>query len=402
MKNKFSNFVLKNIHKIKISLNRTNEGGILIRYMRMKKYRKKGRKLLFFTQVIAIWYITVFTANYLTSDTGAAFNDVEVIKNKLHVKWDLPESDVDTWDNSSLDMNGSQVSADGCSIYVTIKNDGDEANSISTWRYFVYKLDGNGDPSGEPVNTGIVPVIESGQPGEIESNVLENGEYKLRVRRPLGHKGNNQPDENGYSYLGWSDVIEVNGCQEDQEDEGNPEDVGNSDNDSKPPSEVTNISGVMSETSIVLTWTNPIDEDFSHVRIYKNQVGTPLVEELTSNKYEDVVEPGNYLYRITSVDISGNESQGSIITIVKEDRNVKEFSVKVKGSSGKIDLSWKYPSSELFSHIILYRNDQEILNGEYTELKNDMPPKGNHVYKIVAVYQDGTVSEGISKEIEIK
>ena len=51
-------------------------------------------------QIVAIWYLLILTGSYLTTDTGAYFNDVEVIENSFHAKWD---------ENPPDDGNGGKV-----------------------------------------------------------------------------------------------------------------------------------------------------------------------------------------------------------------------------------------------------------------------------------------------------
>ena len=43
---------------------------------------------MFAAQIVAIWYLLIISGSYLTTDTGAYFNDVEVIENSFHAKWD--------------------------------------------------------------------------------------------------------------------------------------------------------------------------------------------------------------------------------------------------------------------------------------------------------------------------
>jgi YqxM protein len=158
-------------------------------------------------QIVTAWYILILTGMYLTSETGAAFNDLEIIKNSIHTKWDN-----DLWDKSSLTFENSKSRADGCTNYTTIKNAGNRDMTVSTWKYYLYKYD-NGKPVGDPVATGDVPNIPSKKWGEISADVSENGTYAFTVRRPKGHPGKNNPDENGYTYIGWSDPISVTKCK---------------------------------------------------------------------------------------------------------------------------------------------------------------------------------------------
>jgi YqxM protein len=311
MKKKVTNSVLNILHRLH-SLLRTNEEGRTIRKTRLKKFRTKNKKLLIATKIVAIWYLLIISGSYLTTDTGAYFNDTEVIQNSFHASWDNDE-----WDNSSLEIKGTTAWADKCNVYTTIKNDGDEANTISTWRYYIYKFVDN-EPIGDPVATGIVPTIPSGGVGEISDVVTENGEYKFTVRRPLGHPGNNNPDEDGYSYLGWSQLITVTQCGDSN---NNPEQPTTPEPVQLPIGEVTSMNWNIQGNSgkITINWTNPTSTEFSHVRVYKEGQSIPFKDNVTDQllNLEKEDTENTTIYRIITVDKSGIESPGIKITVSK-------------------------------------------------------------------------------------
>jgi YqxM protein len=312
MKKKVTNFVLNKLHLKNHSLFRTNEEGSTIRKTRLRKFKKKSIKLIFLSQIVAIWYLLILTGSYLTTDTGAYFNDTEVIENSFHASWDNDE-----WDKSSLDIDGTTAWADGCNVYTTVKNEGDEANTISTWRYYLYKFVGN-KPTGDPVATGVVPTIPSGGVGEISAVVTENGEYKFTVRRPLGHPGNNKPDENGYSYLGWSQSITVAQCGIPNNDNAKPT---TPDPVQQPIGEVTGLNWNLQGNSekITISWINPTSTEFSHVRVYKEGQSSPFKENVKDPiLYLEKKDTENTaFYKIITVDKSGKESAGIKITFSK-------------------------------------------------------------------------------------
>lgn len=84
--------------------------------------------------------------------------------------------------------------------------------TFSTWRYYIYKFD-NGKPIGDPIATGVVPNIPKGGLGEISAESIGNDTYAFTIRRPLGHPGKNNPDDNGYTFIGWSNPISVTQCK---------------------------------------------------------------------------------------------------------------------------------------------------------------------------------------------
>ncbi|MGD6871115.1 amyloid fiber anchoring/assembly protein TapA [Sutcliffiella horikoshii] len=411
MKNIHSNFVRKNIQKFKNSFKRTNEGGISIRYKRTRKFTHLKKEFSLGIKVVAVWYLLIFSLVQF-SETNAGYNDVELLSLPIVAgEWgESPPPDNDEWDNSSFEMDGSTVGVEGCTIHTTIYNSGDEANSISTWRYLVYKLDSNEDVIGEPVNTGVVPIIESKEEGRIESEVTENGEYKIRVRRPLGHPAGNDPDEEGYTYLGWSKTIEVEACSEQSEDEDLPEET-------EPVSmEVEGLEGVSSESSVTLNWSNPIATNFSYVNVYRNNENTPVAANIKNGEFLDTELDADtvYIYRITTVDTNGKESSGAKYSVRTEkilnDEKSEEQPIDVSdvkwvqnGQSSNVDITWSNPLGDNFSHFILYKDGSRLIEVSENSYKDkDLVKKQNYIYKIVTVTKSGKESEGIEITVNLK
>jgi len=84
--------------------------------------------------------------------------------------------------------------------------------------------------------------------------------------------------------------------------------------DTTPPDNVTNFNTVGGAGHILLTWTNPSNPDFSHLKIYRSTssltLGSLIQDNFTGSSFNDTVGPGTYWYTIKSVDTSGNASSG--------------------------------------------------------------------------------------------
>lgn len=89
-----------------------------------------------------------------------------------------------------------------------------------------------------------------------------------------------------------------------------------------PPQSPTAVVVKNLETGkeIEISWKNPSDQDFDHVRIYRSQTegeaGTLIMDQKLSNPsfIDDTVEEGVvYYYTLTAVDQSGNESGKSLL-----------------------------------------------------------------------------------------
>lgn len=79
------------------------------------------------------------------------------------------------------------------------------------------------------------------------------------------------------------------------------------------PTAVT-IENLGTGATLNISWQNPTDQDFSHIKIYrsasKGLLGEVIKDKVTSNSYQDSGLTNNliYYYTLTSVDTSGNES----------------------------------------------------------------------------------------------
>lgn len=95
-------------------------------------------------------------------------------------------------------------------------------------------------------------------------------------------------------------------------------------NDIFPPDKPVGVAVFNSEDGkqVKISWLEPQEKDFAHVRIYRSQVeselGTLILDKkVENNSYIDdvVLENVEYFYTITSVDTSGNESEKSILPV---------------------------------------------------------------------------------------
>ncbi|MBI4653034.1 hypothetical protein HY750_02165 [Candidatus Kuenenbacteria bacterium] len=91
-----------------------------------------------------------------------------------------------------------------------------------------------------------------------------------------------------------------------------------------PPKDIQIISGQKSG-SLLIQWTNPIDEDFNHVQIYRseapNKIGILIGSNIKDVSFQDQGLNNNlpYYYILTAVDKSGNESLIKLIDTGKID-----------------------------------------------------------------------------------
>jgi YqxM protein len=235
-----------------------------MRVTRLKKFKSRYRSFLVAFQILTIWYFMMISALQLNSFTNAAFNDVEEQDASLHVSWYI-----DDWDKSSLSFDGMQKGGQCGRIFSDISR-GENKIIFSTWVYEVFKVSKSKTPIGEAIDSGVVSKNDINQPDRtarlVSEKITENGKYQFRVRRPLGHPGANQPDEQGYSYI-WNDgVIEVKDCVEplvspkEKQKQETSEDTTINNNESVSQSEETESPPVPTETETTKKPEAPVQE----------------------------------------------------------------------------------------------------------------------------------------------
>ncbi|WP_180271188.1 amyloid fiber anchoring/assembly protein TapA [Fredinandcohnia onubensis] len=403
MKNKYSNFVLNKIHKVMRSLKRTNEEGGTVRHSRLRKFGKRGRTLALLAQIAAIWYLSFAMVSYLTTDTGAYFNDVETYSFGIKAEWEdkepeYPPSDND-WGNSSL----KEVSQGGsCSpengIFASFKNTGESVDHELT-RYEIYWSETEDNvKNGEIVKKGTFPIPDKGEVYEIHYQPEKNGFYKFKAYHEVGHANGNNGDDKGP----WSGTIHVTDCVDQEDGEG---DTIPQPTDEVAPAEIISLNGTPTSDSITLSWNNPADLDFKHVNVYRD--GNLIESNITSEIYEDTnLEPNKiYSYKITTIDETENESAGitiEVTTIAIDNIPPNEVLIQKVSRSGKssnLNLSWKNPTED-FSYVRIYIVGQEkpikdnITNEEIKNL--DVGTQNPVTLKITTVDKMGNESVGIT------
>lgn len=410
MRDKITNFVLNIIHKIK-----THWEGSTIRASRLRKFKKKSRGISIAAQIVAIWYLFVFTGSYLTTHTGAYFNDIEVIDNFLGADAEFP-GDSEEWDRSSLKFTGI---AGYCTpdfegqIYSELANVGDAMAGPT--KFYLYKVGLNeSGPNqknpGELLYEGEVPPLPGQDSNSNKTmliytpdlNKLSPGKYKFKAdQRPNHGNPNNDPNKEKDQDVWGTKEITIT-----QEDIDNCKGITAIVPEAETPSklEITNLKELHGFDSINLSWKNPEEKEFDFVKIYRN--GTLIANNLTRNSFEDKnLKPASeYEYKLTVVNKSGDESDGVIISVKTEEKitedkqppeEVNSVSLSSNENNEEIEITWTNPKDQDFSHVKIYKDN--VFLGENREGKLlDKPTEPSHVYKITTVDESGNESEGVT------
>ncbi|WP_226086872.1 fibronectin type III domain-containing protein [Mesobacillus sp. S13] len=234
-----------------------------------------------------------------------------------------------------------------------------------------------------------------------------------------------------------------NGCEpgddcdsEKGEDEDNPghnrETCG--DHTSAPCSEgsrVSNINATQTSSTITLTWTNPSDNKFKSIKVYRNGEPAPIAENITSSQFEDtgLLPDTKYIYYIVEVNNQGDNLGTAIFEVStnpEQDSEQPQSEAKPTeaeanptepeqdtqspgevigpsgsetGNSGNVELSWTPPSDSDFSHVRIYRDEELVADNVKSNNYSDQVSEKNHSYKITTVDTSGNESPGVPIEV---
>ncbi|TYR75254.1 hypothetical protein FZC79_10845 [Rossellomorea vietnamensis] len=193
MKNHFTNFVLGTLHRIKSSLEKTNEGGVHIRYLRTKKFKKRNKGVIAATKLVVIWY-ALLIALIQFSSTNAALNDVERTSFALQAgQWAIPEEE-EVLEESLLSFDSSQsgfCERDIKGFYSLITNGEDESLSGHTFELYYVPSEQEGphdDNRGTTVNLEDIEPLASEDGNVLLKYEPESppalGKYKFAALQP--------------------------------------------------------------------------------------------------------------------------------------------------------------------------------------------------------------------------
>jgi YqxM protein len=158
-------------------------------------------------ELLGIIYLSLFTLSYLTSQTGAYFNDQEQATVVISSgKW------LEEWDKSSLTFTNKQSTqkVEGCGkteISSLLKN-GSKNDMKGTSEYEVYFSQADNPKDGKKVAEGTIESIQSNQSTTLTYNTDISGNYKFRAFQRPGH-GNKYDERHDL----WSETITLT-CKE--------------------------------------------------------------------------------------------------------------------------------------------------------------------------------------------
>lgn len=143
--------------------------------------------------------------------------------------------------------------------------------------------------------------------------------------------------------------------------------------DSTPPGEVSTLGETHDGVSAALTWTNPDDGDFSHVKIYRDGVLVGDHVTIASFGETGLTSETTYTYKVTTVDLSGNESTGSTISVTTDDITppAKPTGLAAAAADAQVDLSW---SANVEGDLAGYNIYRSLDNTTFQKINTSLVP----------------------------
>ncbi|MDW4528314.1 amyloid fiber anchoring/assembly protein TapA [Rossellomorea marisflavi] len=151
---------------------------------------KSFKRVLMLLGGVLIWYTAIFTGIYLTSETKAQYNDVEVIAGSIHVDWEV-ESDTEDWDKSSFEF--VTIKGDCTKIEAAFTNTG-SGDAKGPLRYKIQWAPGGNGKDGTIVKEEVLQRgLKSGESITLTHKPDKEGKYRFTLFQHPNHPGKSDP-----------------------------------------------------------------------------------------------------------------------------------------------------------------------------------------------------------------
>lgn len=264
----------------------------VIRHMRIKKFRSKNLSMVIVTKILVIVMLFTVGLSYLTSNTGAYYNDTATARGIFTAGfW---EEVLEKWDKSSLKFiepkkDITVTSCNPITISATIKNTGNDMQGST--EYIVYHVMKGNPMNGEKVYEGKINPIKKNETINLEYSTSKAGNYKFKALQRPGH-GNKYDVRHEL----WSETITVQ-CKESSK-KNNGEDL-NGDTGELQESDSTKSNNVIKDSEEeIKTGTEVETEENSESETLQEPAaetdsGEEVKEETIGNEITDGTKNSN-------------------------------------------------------------------------------------------------------------
>lgn len=175
--------------------------------------------------------------------------------------------------------------------------------------------------------------------------------------------------------------------------------------DLTPSGNVGALTSTADDAQVTLDWVNPSDTDFSHVKIYRDDV--LIADNVTTTTYTDtgLTNETTYLYKVTTVDDSGNESAGITTESTPSNLDLKApgevQSLSTSVTEDSITFNYNLPSDDDFALVTVYLDGVEhgtTVDSTYTI--NGLSPLTTYTVRITTSDMVANESTGTVRTIQ--
>ena len=172
--------------------------------------------------------------------------------------------------------------------------------------------------------------------------------------------------------------------------------------DVEVPGPVINLSGLSGDCSVLLSWTNPSDDDFKLVEI----CFTPEIDnlsqpikvfgisgEVSSINIENLINDVEYIFSLIAIDTNDNKSKSTSIKIIP--KSLADItppsdisSVSAIGKHQCIELSWTNPNDDDFYATEITCSPAIYYNGDWPKVIRSNPSENDQI--IIRNLNNGT------------
>lgn len=185
--------------------------------------------------------------------------------------------------------------------------------------------------------------------------------------------------------------------------------------DTIPPSEITNLNGIIADSQVTLNWIDPRDADFLQVEITYSQQSNPIIVEKGKQTaiISDLTNGESYTFSIRTVDTSGNYSKGitseSYIPMGSDPNDqtppAEISSLSGIAGDGYVTLNWSDPTDLDFAKVtITYLHNGntvgvDVGKGAQATTITGLTNGTEYRFTLKTVDISGNASRGINSEL---
>lgn len=222
--------------------------------------------------------------------------------------------------------------------------------------------------------------------------------YEIVVTTIADETFNLTINQESYTEVNYTDVTKISIILADSSQSLYEFELFTNSTDTTPPAEVTNLQQYTTESgALAISYDLPIDDDLDHVNIYRNNTLSSKRDKIY-NTYGSLDFIFGDVIKVTTVDTSGNESEGVSITLKEGDTTppANVTNVKTTVTSESVKLTYDLPLDEDFSHLEIHRDSKLVADNVVLNSYVDSPllPDTHYVYTIKSVDVNGNVSSG--------